>query len=215
MSSRHFFTFLGGQRKKIGSPTLEEKRRAGVKRVWRTEERGTRKCRRSQEVKGRQWRVARLSQEPPPPSPVCGTEIYVAVKAGYSLLYGALPVTQPRRPPGSHLTTLTFTLTQQQATSSPPLFPLGLPPSDYRPLPSLLHLPYKCGDTASLRGERLSPFLTLSLYFSTSLHVSGSALAFFLPLGRVVKYIIDFLELRPPDFESTRLDPSRGFPFAN
>lgn len=109
---------------------------------------------------------------------MCGTEIYVAAKAGYSLLYGALPVTQPRRPPGSHLTTLTFTLTQQQATSSPPLFPLGLPPSDYRPLPSLLHLPYKCGDTASLRGERLSPFLTLSLYFSTSLHVSGSASPF-------------------------------------
>lgn len=171
----------------------------GVKRLWRTEKRGT--------------RAKRGGEGGSASPPVRGTEIYVAVKAGYSLLYGALPVTRPRpSPPATHLTTPTFTLTQQQVASSPPLFPLGLPPSN-----SLvpLHLPYKCRDTASLRGERLSPFLTLSLYFSTSRHVSGSASPFFLPLGRVVKYIIDFLELRPPDFESAHLDPSQGFPFAN
>lgn len=53
--------------------------------------------------------------------PVWGTEIYVAIKLGYSLLYGALPVSRPPRLPCTHLTTLTFMLTEKHSASLLPL----------------------------------------------------------------------------------------------
>lgn len=106
-----------------------------------------------------------------------GVEIYVAVKWCYSLLYGALPVSWPR----THLTGLTFTLWHRNRPVSPP-------PPLIRP-----HLPHK-------RSRRLSPFfLNRPLFIFPPRPPARPPL---LPLGRTVKYIIDFLELRTPDWES-------------
>ncbi len=79
--------------------------------------------------------------------PVSGREIYAAVKLGYSLLYGALPVPQPPRLPCTHLTTLTFMLTQKHVASSLLLFPLHALPSL-----SLTHPHHPCLTIAGTEG---------------------------------------------------------------
>lgn len=76
---------------------------------------------------------------------VWGAEIYVAVKLGYSLLYGALPAPRPPRPACTHLTTLTFTLTEKQRFLGVLRFPgpatFPFPPFTFFP-PSSSSLPY-------------------------------------------------------------------------
>lgn len=66
---------------------------------------------------------------------VWGAEIYVAVKLGYSLLYGALPAPRPPRLPCTHLTTLTFMLTEKHSASSSSLT-ISIPNPAALPFPS-------------------------------------------------------------------------------
>lgn len=105
-------------------------------------------------------------------SSVWGAEIYVAIKLGYSLLYGALPVPQPPRLPCTHLTTLTFMLTQKHSAASSSSPPLPLFPFQVLPSSSLSSPITPCLTTAGTQGAcrvRLSTLLT-----STAPHASLS-----------------------------------------
>lgn len=149
---------------------------------------------------------------------VWGTEIYVVVKLGYSLFYGALPVPLPPRLPCTHLTTLTFMLTEKYSASSLPVFPFSSPAillfSTFPFSSPPPHLPFLTITwTQGVCRVRLSTLLTSTAsrsHFSLHLfHLSPICMAL---LRRVVKYTIDFLQLRLSDIKSARLDPSQGFP---